>query len=361
MRIYSQHRRSAFTLVELLVVIAIIGILVGLLLPAVQAAREAARRMQCSNSLKQIGLAALNYESTYKAFPARRGGTNNATSPVTANNRFRLSGWIGVLPFVEQGAIYDRIQAGDPALSIAPGGPAPWIDWAVWDTSPAFLKCPSDPGPQQGQKHISYAMCMGDSAFNVISEGRTLRGLFANGVYRKIGEVSDGTSNTLAYSEMLCSRPLPSGSGVMSVARQYRHNQGLVIVPGIPTSPIVCRQQTDGRHFVAGLIFWGRRGLLWNDGQPVYVGFNTILPPNGPQCGDRGIWGDQVDVIIPPASNHTGGVNATRLDGSVNFISNSVDTGNLSVSAQNITGQSPYGVWGALGSISGGEVASNID
>ena len=101
-------KRTGFTLVELLVVIAIIGVLVALLLPAVQAAREAARRMKCTNHLKQFGVALHNYADTFKVFPNRRGGFGG----VQAN---RISPFVQLLPFLEQNAMHDQIQAGDPA------------------------------------------------------------------------------------------------------------------------------------------------------------------------------------------------------------------------------------------------------
>ena len=126
----SVFNRRGFTLVELLVVIAIIGILVGLLLPAVQAAREAARRMQCSNNLKQMGLAVLNYESTYKKFPAKNGGTRNFCGNCPERNMAnyeRVSIFVPLLPFIEQTPLWNRIQAGNEmtvgsvAVMVAPG------------------------------------------------------------------------------------------------------------------------------------------------------------------------------------------------------------------------------------------------
>ena len=110
-----RNTRNAFTLVELLVVIAIIGVLVGLLLPAVQAAREAARRMSCSNNFKQIGLAVHNYHSAYKELPRQGAGTGQdiasghyANDSQIANNQ-SLSYIVGILPFMEQQALWEEI------------------------------------------------------------------------------------------------------------------------------------------------------------------------------------------------------------------------------------------------------------
>src|SRR3990170_655930 len=140
--------RRAFTLVELLVVIAIIGILIALLLPAVQAAREAARRSQCTNNLKQLGLANHNYHDVVKAFPYGKGGTTSCAYPGPPRcNYGRISGFIPLLSYLEQRPMYNQIMAGDIPGGRYPGGPAGWDGWAVWDVSPATIRCPSDPSP----------------------------------------------------------------------------------------------------------------------------------------------------------------------------------------------------------------------
>lgn len=131
----SSLRRSAFTLVELLVVIAIIGVLVALLLPAVQAAREAARRSQCVNNLKQLGLATHNYHDVYQAMPPRRGGTTGTFLDINGDNRGninggRLSAFVVLLPFYEQQAMYDQIKAGGGSPNSAPHGRAAWQNWS---------------------------------------------------------------------------------------------------------------------------------------------------------------------------------------------------------------------------------------
>ena len=368
------RRRAGFTLVELLVVIAIIGILVGLLLPAVQAAREAARRMQCSNGLKQLGLANLNYESAFKALPPRKGGTGGPFIGANRNNSNgnRLSGFVFLLPYIEQTAMYNMIQAGDATgtfnyaaaqggPTVAPGGPAAWTGWTPWNIAPSMLSCPSD-GPVFNQpanrQTNNYAFCIGDTIANARDIGDS-RGVFGSQIYTKLGSINDGTSNTIAFSERL-----KANFGITNVvANQIETVLGTATAAtNIVNSPISCYTTANGRYFVAGRLVKGRFGSLWTDGQAERVSFNTVLPPNKPSCatdsdGNADSGGGTAGLLIPASSRHTGGVNLAMVDGSVHFTSDGIDAGNLAAPAST-SGPSQYGVWGALGTKSGGETAS---
>ena len=156
------RRRPGFTLIELLVVIAIIAVLIALLLPAVQQAREAARRTQCKNNLKQLGLALHNYHDVYGAFVYRKGGS---AAPLANPARFdgnyeRRSGMVALLPYLDQIAVFQKIDQGDPAAApnpIPPGGPAPWFGWVGWRLRSQVLRCPSDPAQIQTNGNVNYA------------------------------------------------------------------------------------------------------------------------------------------------------------------------------------------------------------
>ena len=358
-----RNRRKGFTLVELLVVIAIIGILVSLLLPAVQSAREAARRMQCTNNLKQLALALHNYHDVYGSFVYRKGGTGGCGATDKCN-RDRRSGWVSLLPFFEQGAMWDQIKAGTPTSNPPrnPEGPHAWASWAPWNNAPDILLCPSDGGyPHKNGRFNSYAFSAGDQSNRVtqgIGSTREMRGIFTWQRTASIAHLTDGTSNTVMLSERLCQQNTPFRAQAPRPASGVEHKLGVATrVSGLRNSPNLCYTVTDGKYFINGTPIQSRFGIAWQDGQPMYIAFNTILPPNAPACADGGNWGDSTHLVIPPASRHPGGVNAALADGSVRFISDTIDTGNLGV-GQPQSGPSKYGVWGALGSKSGGDVVT---
>jgi prepilin-type N-terminal cleavage/methylation domain-containing protein/prepilin-type processing-associated H-X9-DG protein len=379
-----------FTLVELLVVVAIIGILVGLLLPAVQAAREAVRRLQCSNNLKQLGLASLNYESAFKSFPYGMGGTTTGGNNWWNSNQNRKSGFIALLPYIEGAATFKQIQAGDPKSNppIAEGGPAGWHAWGPWNNSPAFMRCPSDPSSAETGPMLSYAMSMGDtigggSDFTNTATGTfrdagigIVRGIFATASTATIRSIKDGTSNTVLFAErhMVQSYAQNNNPGIPALAGQFKSQTAIVHVPpaqAVATNPRLCYTTTDGLYVMADVTVVGIRNPAdcvvwtggWHDGRPWDTRFNTVLPPNAPSCiaalTNSGLEGNG---LITANSAHAGGVNACMADGSVQFLSDSINTGNLSVGVGTNdsikTGRSPYGVWGAMGTRAGMEITA---
>ncbi len=335
MKLKSRH---GFTLVELLVVIAIIGILVGLLLPAVQAAREAARRMQCSNNVKQISLALLNYESAYKAFPALRSGNTN-NFPIVFRQVERLSLRHKLLPFLEQNALYDSTLAS---------GKGPFDEAApnLWNSVVvSSYVCPSNAGPLTSPLSTrtvgvaDYYFFTGDEpifASDVATSAsqQRRRGMFGDIQWTRIGHVIDGTSNTMAVSE-----------GLRHVAND---GFGATRNIGTLTNPAAAVAKFDfgTKKFIAGsAIGTPLRGYRAYDGPPQYIAVQGAAPPNTVCVSDAGT--DFASLyMLAPMSYHTGGVMVGFVDGSTRFISQTIDAGNQAAAFPTAsTGLSPYGVW----------------
>lgn len=353
-RRYAQRR--GFTLVELLVVITIIGILIALLLPAVQAAREAARRGQCVNNLKQLGLAQHSYHDKYQVFTARKLGTSTCGCgplPAVCGNCTRLAGFIPMLPYMDQGAMYDRIAAGDPQY--APWGPCAWGGWAAWDVSPSTLRCPSDSYYRGSNALNNYVFSVGDQVAS-INDSTSNRGIFAAVVGVSIADIRDGTANTIMMSERY-----KDAQGYQTAAANTTEliaGEAMAFATNaLINNPIQCYSAFDGNYVKAGQAWKYLSGSNWHDGQAESVAFNTVLPPNAPSCGEgTNPNRDSASALLPPSSRHPGGVNCLIADGAVRFIGNTIDTGNLAPNAaQPAAGASFYGVWGAMGSKAGNE------
>ena len=384
----NRHQNRAFTLVELLVVIAIIGMLIALLLPAVQAAREAARRMQCSNQLKQLGLAIHNYHDSTNNIPPTRDYLNNPRpkefdgwpidrgsppDPRDLNNTNPgngTSGWSGLLlmfPYIEQTARFDSMK-GEPA------------NRNCWDGSITALQtpvgpylCPSCPGdgmsgevvtdPNPPTARTNYGFSRGDGMWDLdrwtpsrADGADNVRSRSAFNPFQRKGlkAISDGTSNTIAMSEFA----KPTGPRSLDVRGGIlQHPFADIRQPGnaracLLASPDRKSLQVSDPDYVHMAEPKQARGHRLSFGFAFIQGFQTILPPNSPSCarnmGDTG-WG-----VYSASSFHTGGVNGVFFDGSVRFITESIAFGDAT-SKQMESGPSLFGVWGALGTPSSGE------
>jgi prepilin-type N-terminal cleavage/methylation domain-containing protein len=347
--------RSGFTLVELLVVIAIIGILVALLLPAIQAAREAARRTECANKLKQIALAMHNYHDTNKVFPAL------GTTWYNPGNNIWYSCYIAILPYIEQTPRYDGIM--QQALRSSGGLPSPWDTGSgTWNLEywkrdiPTFI-CPSDVPPTNRNESpclLNYKVCVGDDYHQnhsaPWSSNRYNRGIFQMGRWVSTAVITDGTSNTVMLGEMVGGGDRDEVLGGVALNMQAWNPAACLarIDPAIPTR-ITAPYREDYRP-TGGRAF---------DGRPYFVGFATMVGPNGPSCHSGGVDGNEHMGTL--SSRHPGGAQVAMGDAKVRFIGNGIDTGQQYVDdiATPASRPSPWGVWGALGSMQGKEAVTS--
>jgi len=337
--------RRGFTLIELLVVIAIIAVLIALLLPAVQSAREAARRSQCVNNLKQIGLALHNYHQAVGTFPM--GNTIGYSYVGTQTSWGTFSAHSLMLPYLDQAPLYASCNFSWDIWY----GQGASINATVWNTKATIFLCPSD--QKAGNDHInSYYGSFGTGTNPWATD---TNGIFApeNTVYG-IRDVTDGTSNTIAFVEGLVgcfnNRYIPYReyiSGVLgTVPCSLLLYDARTNLPAVMAVGQQCQQMINAGQAGSN----NDRGMRWQTGSPGLSLTNIIITPNSSTFQFSGCrWdcsaGCGVDFghLHVPSSYHPGGVNVLFTDGSVRFVKSSV---------QQLT-------WMSLGSTNGGEVISS--
>jgi prepilin-type N-terminal cleavage/methylation domain-containing protein/prepilin-type processing-associated H-X9-DG protein len=380
-----RSRTRGFTLIELLVVIAIIAVLIGLLLPAVQAAREAARRMQCVNNLKQIALASHNYADGNNCLPSMcvwpcpamwvpglPGDAANYDNGHPACGAWGVSPQLSICPYIEQGALWNayNVHMGITG-NYGPGQPP-----QKWDANTtcfllikiATYQCPSDPIELSGE--IGFASHHGQTFttpaltsynYNVGGPFILANGYSGPGVPTAVqaglpsnasgagivtfASIIDGTSNTALWSECITgsNQPYPIGS-VKSRRMNYSTNFNTTQPATIATTLQfinICNGLPGGTAPLDG-----ERGLDWQMSYPFYSTYNVYNhtgPPNSTTCTNVTFSYQDIYGSAPPSSWHSGdGVNVAFCDGSVKFVKKTV---NLQT-------------WWALGTINGGEVVS---
>jgi prepilin-type N-terminal cleavage/methylation domain-containing protein/prepilin-type processing-associated H-X9-DG protein len=333
-------RRSAFTLIELLVVIAIIAILIGLLLPAVQKVREAGYRVQCENNLKQIALAVHTYHDSHLFLPPGKG----TAYPAPNANYARWSFLAYILPFIEQGNVYDAIDFNFPPETPGMAGAVafmpPWSNpggqnHVISRTKIKTFLCPSDinldetwPGQTNyvGNLGSQFLCDLSERAPSTVAPKEYANGVFYYLSHLKLTDIVDGTSQTAMLSEKLRGNTTPDPQ------------RSAFVMPAAATGYTLAGTYTECTNNInpmTALTLTNKQGYSWVMGEMCCTLYNHVSTPNTRTCAGTGFattptlpfpWDTMTNMPmqVPPSSQHGQGVNVAMCDGDVRYISDSV-------------------------------------
>jgi prepilin-type N-terminal cleavage/methylation domain-containing protein/prepilin-type processing-associated H-X9-DG protein len=330
---FTLHRcnGTGFTLVELIVCLSVAALLLALLLPAVQRAREQMRLMDCQSRLKQIGLALHNYESTHRVYPFGVGADADGSSATyTSADSRRFSAQVQLLPFLDQASLYQRIDfnippfapdtTGEPAVvtGIGPNEPAAQV------RVPVFL-CPSDfDRLRRPWGPINYRSCSGNTW-----AGRVGNGMFGQNTAIRNADITDGLSNTAAFSERVRGdddrQSIDLLSDVFSWSTIWTEDSLRTWCSSVTLHEAALATTQDSTS-----------GMTWLEGNATWTRYNHVLNPGFPSCKNGITWNG---MVMTATSRHTAGVNVLFADGRVRFVSENADVES----------------WRAAGSIRGAE------
>ena len=402
----SRASRSGLTLLGVIVVLIVAGIGVALAVPAINSAREAARRSTCKRHLEQIGLGINNYHNAFDMLPMHGTGPTNefnddccskAMQPgkyphAPSFSRHQLSYLVGLLPFCEQQELWETISnphVDDRGNYWPAFGPAPYTaEYQPWNTDVSLYRCPSDPNrgaPTLGR--TNYACCVGDSMWRTDNAGwsyfkgskwryggsnqfrrgqveASVRGVFVPRRVMRYRDVLDGLSNTIVAAEIAT---YAGDDDFRTTGSRYNGRDNVLKNPKYcadagqidPERPKFWRAGDSRPDLTSDIT---TRGSRWADFRPIFTQFNTILPPNSEICL-RGSHAQ--DGVMSSSSRHPGGTHVLMGDGAVIFITDSIESGDDrapvvyrrdNTHQHGVGDRSPYGLWGALGTRSSKEI-----
>lgn len=367
-----------WTLTDLAAVIALVGIVVALLFPVLLHARENARRSRCASNMQRYATALLHYHDRFEIFPA---ATESLASKIDDSIRWNYGTTFQLLPWLEETGRYDEILSMDEPPRVDDAHPA--LQGVI-----SVLQCPVDPSAGTPGLFNDVARCnimtsradvawhnnAGDLDIYYHSDRppRADMGLYRSAFHPIWGlhharimqtrktrdDISDGIGFTVAASEAVSTPSIPSRNIRETVAFHLMMNTPVPSPPGSCLNDVVDLNDKNLLHESISVSLVGR-GNYFCDGRAARSGFCTVLPPNSPSCNNRpngensqsSGWG-----VYSASAYHPGGVNVVFFDSSTRFISESIHAGNANAPlALEPSDPSPYGVWGAMGTIASGE------